>query len=139
MPLKLSTARTFKVLGDHDLEAPGMYCVSLGCSIVGEIRLRGSLRTWEIGEEVEEVNGLGVGHCRLWVFLKDMKDAREVCTLTRQSLDLVDRRLFRSGARPPVGFLGKDGRSELKLAQSWDHGFKGVGDGMCWLIEPIRE
>jgi hypothetical protein len=59
-----------------------MYCVSLGCSIVEEVRLRGSLPTWEIGEEIEEVNGLGVGHCGFWVFLKDMKDAQEVCSLT---------------------------------------------------------
>lgn len=88
-----------------------------------------------IGEEVEEVNGLGVGHCGFLVFLKDTKDAQYVCSFTQQSLDLVNHQgLSRSGARLPVGFLvhmtrkvlmAKDQRSELQLAQSWDHGFKG--------------
>lgn len=76
MPLKLSTARIFNVLWDHDLEAPGMQCISLGWLIAEEVRLRGSLWTWLIREEVEEVNGLKVGHCGFVVFLKDTKDAQ---------------------------------------------------------------
>ena len=58
MPLKLSTALTFNVLGDHDLDAPSFHSVQR----LKKFAFGDCSRTWEIGVEIKKMNRLDVGH-----------------------------------------------------------------------------